>query len=49
MYLRPENTFISEALAIAHIGYISPDFFLLLSGTFGGLAPPPPIAKSWLR
>ena len=40
---RPENTYISEALAHAYKLHIH-DFFFPV-GTFGGLAPPPPNSK----
>ena len=42
--LRPENTYISEALA--HISYIYMIFFL---SVHLGVLPPPPIVKNWLR
>ena len=45
MYLRPENTYISETLARAYKLDIHVHDFFFSVGTFGGLPPPPPPYK----
>ena len=40
-----KNNYVSEVLAHAYNLHVR-DFFV---GTFGGLPPPPPIPKCWLR